>query len=130
MAKTEIPHEEQHDIPDEHHRQRTGGWMPADHRLHKEWLGKQVEHVDQHPKELSPVLKEFQKLIETNARLYMYFTVSSKSVRACRSMLTASGHVRRGSRQEVSDGNLAILVNQTNTRKAIPQGSYWTQADS
>lgn len=48
--------------------------MPADHRLHKEWLQKQVDHVDKTPQKLPPVLEEFKTLIESNARFYMYFT--------------------------------------------------------
>jgi phosphatidylserine decarboxylase len=47
--------------------------MPADHRLHKEWIKKQVDYVDKNPQELPPVLQQFQKLIETNPRLHMYF---------------------------------------------------------
>jgi len=53
---------------------RTGGWMPADHRQHREWLKKQVEHVDAHPQKLPPVLEEFKDLIEKNPRIHMYFT--------------------------------------------------------
>jgi len=74
MPSTDVPHEDNHDIPEKHHRQRTGGWMPADHGLHKKWLGDQIEHVKKNPKPLSPVLKEFQQLIESNSRIYMYFT--------------------------------------------------------
>jgi len=48
--------------------------MPADHRIHKQWLGEQVEHVKQNPQKLNPVLQEFKELIEGNARIYMYFT--------------------------------------------------------
>lgn len=74
MPSTAVPHEVDHDIPEKHHRQRTGGWMPADHGLHKKWLGDQIEHVKKNPKPLSPVLQEFQQLIEKNSRIYMYFT--------------------------------------------------------
>lgn len=48
--------------------------MPADHKLHKEWLGQQVEHARKNPKPLAPVLQEFKDLIESNPRFYMYFT--------------------------------------------------------
>lgn len=48
--------------------------MPADSRVHKEWLNKQVEHVDKNPKELIPVLQEFKTFIETNPRIRMLFT--------------------------------------------------------
>lgn len=53
---------------------RPGAWLPADSRVHKEWLNKQVEHVDQNPKELIPVLQEFRTFIETNPRIRMLFT--------------------------------------------------------
>lgn len=48
--------------------------MPADHRLHREWLSQQVDHVDKHPQTLPPVLEEFKELIEGNSRIHMYFT--------------------------------------------------------
>ena len=48
--------------------------MPADHKLHKEWLGQQVEHAKKNSKPLAPVLQEFKELIESNPRIYMYFT--------------------------------------------------------
>ncbi|KAK8029549.1 hypothetical protein PG993_010840 [Apiospora rasikravindrae] len=80
-------HGDEHEIPHHHrvHRQvplltkanRPGGWMPADHRLHRDWLAKQIKHVeghgDQKPK-LIPVLQEFKEMIEGNARIYMYFS--------------------------------------------------------
>ncbi|RYP05787.1 hypothetical protein DL764_003556 [Monosporascus ibericus] len=71
----------------------------------------QVEHVDKHPKkELIPVLKEFKDLIETNPRIYMYFTEmwdevplkkpyykdptgERKQIRDCRYMLDMLNHV-------------------------------------
>jgi len=54
---------------------RLGAWLPADHRVHREWLGRQIDHVDQNPdQELIPVLKEFKEFIEGNPRIYMYFT--------------------------------------------------------
>ncbi|RYP93552.1 hypothetical protein DL770_000294 [Monosporascus sp. CRB-9-2] len=68
-------HGDEHEIPQEHHVHRKGAWLPADHRVQHEWMKTQVEHVDKHPKkELIPVLKEFKDLIETNPRIYMYFT--------------------------------------------------------
>ncbi|KAK5018443.1 hypothetical protein LTR16_001501, partial [Cryomyces antarcticus] len=62
------------DIPTEHHVQRNphlGKWLPSDHRVHKDWLGGVVEHVDNNSKELHPVLKEFKDLIEGNTRIYL-----------------------------------------------------------
>lgn len=53
---------------------RTGGWLPTDHRVHKEWLGRVIEHVDNNPKELQPVIQEFKEMIEGETRLYMLFT--------------------------------------------------------
>lgn len=53
---------------------RVGNWLPQDHRVHKEWLGGIVDHVDQNPKDLHPVLKEFKELIEGNTRIYLLFS--------------------------------------------------------
>lgn len=50
---------------------RVGDWLPGDHRVHKEWLGGIIEHVEKNPKDLHPVLEEFKTLIETNTRVYM-----------------------------------------------------------
>ncbi|KAF2773414.1 hypothetical protein EJ03DRAFT_265080 [Teratosphaeria nubilosa] len=66
-------HGDHHDIPHEHKVHRPGAWLPADHRIQKEWLGKQIEHADKNPKELVPVLQEFKDFIEMNPRIYMYF---------------------------------------------------------
>lgn len=49
-------------------------------------MKKTVEHVDDHPKELIPVLKEFQDLIEGDSAIYkhvnaMYEEVPNKKVR-------------------------------------------------
>ncbi|KAG9784277.1 hypothetical protein KCU88_g2856, partial [Aureobasidium melanogenum] len=60
-------------IPKEHHMHRTGEWLPHDHRAHKEWLGGVIDYVDQNPKELHPVLREFQELIENNTRVWLLF---------------------------------------------------------
>ena len=54
---------------------RHGAWLPADHRVHRKWLGQAVSHVDANPEEkLIPVLQEFKDFIESNPRIYMYFT--------------------------------------------------------
>jgi phosphatidylserine decarboxylase len=38
-------------------------------------LGRQIDHIDKHgEKELVPVLQEFKEFIESNPRIYMYFT--------------------------------------------------------
>lgn len=41
--------------------------------MHKEWLGGVIDHVDNSPKDLHPVLKEFKDLIEGNTRIYLLF---------------------------------------------------------
>lgn len=53
---------------------RTGGWLPADHRIQKEWLDGVAKHVDENPKEWAPVIKEFQSMIQNDTGLYMLFT--------------------------------------------------------
>ncbi|KXL47171.1 hypothetical protein M433DRAFT_103946 [Acidomyces richmondensis BFW] len=68
-----VQHGEGQDIPKEHHVHRTGGWLPADHRIHREWLDKQIKDAKENPKELAPVLQEFKAFIEGNSRIYMYF---------------------------------------------------------
>ncbi|CAK4029987.1 Phosphatidylserine decarboxylase proenzyme 3 [Lecanosticta acicola] len=62
-----------HDIPAEHKIVKAGAWLPADSRIHREWLGRQVEHADKNPKDLLPILKEFKEFIEGNTRIYMLF---------------------------------------------------------
>jgi len=83
-----------HDIPDHHRVHRTGHWLPTDHRsksptlppppnhnshpsppVHREWLNSHISDLDglSAPEPLSPILKDFQDLIESNARIYMYF---------------------------------------------------------
>ncbi|KAK5661786.1 hypothetical protein OQA88_9887 [Cercophora sp. LCS_1] len=48
--------------------------MSTDHRVHKEWLRRHVEHVDSHSAQpLNPALEEFKNLIESNTRIYMLF---------------------------------------------------------
>ncbi|KAF2168696.1 hypothetical protein M409DRAFT_21437 [Zasmidium cellare ATCC 36951] len=66
-------HGDHHDIPHEHHVDKAGAWLPADHRIHQEWLSGQVEHAKQNRKELLPVLKEFKDFIESDTRIYMLF---------------------------------------------------------
>ncbi|KAJ9145338.1 Phosphatidylserine decarboxylase family protein [Pleurostoma richardsiae] len=50
-----------------------GQWLPEDSNIHREWLKRTIKHVDENPKELIPVLKEFKEFIEGNSRVYMYF---------------------------------------------------------
>jgi phosphatidylserine decarboxylase len=45
--------------------------MPKDHRVHQEWLCGVINHVQDNPTDLHPVLKEFKDLIEQNTRVYL-----------------------------------------------------------
>lgn len=58
-------------IPQEHHMQHTGGWLPRDHRVQRQWFEDVVAHVDQNPKDYHPVIKDFKALIEGDTSLYM-----------------------------------------------------------
>ncbi|KAH7305912.1 Phophatidylserine decarboxylase-domain-containing protein [Stachybotrys elegans] len=66
-------HGDEHHIPDHYKIHKPGAWLPRDHRVHREYLDRITRHVDNHPKELAPVLQEFKQFIETNPRIYMYF---------------------------------------------------------
>ena len=66
-------HGDEHHIPDEHRIVRPGAWLPADHRIHSEWLGRQIDDAAKNRKELVPCLKEFKAFIEGDPRIYMYF---------------------------------------------------------
>ncbi|KAI0403368.1 Phophatidylserine decarboxylase-domain-containing protein [Xylaria palmicola] len=62
------------DIPEEHKMRHLGSWLPSDHRVQREWLGKRVAHVDGHPPaRLTPAVQAFKELIEGDTRIYMYF---------------------------------------------------------
>ncbi|KAL7933852.1 Phophatidylserine decarboxylase domain-containing protein [Trichoderma chlorosporum] len=68
-------HGDHHDIPRQWRIHKPGAWLPADHRVHREYLRRVTEHVDKNPEEkLTPALQEFKELIEGNTRIYMYFT--------------------------------------------------------
>ncbi|KFG81958.1 hypothetical protein MANI_026375 [Metarhizium anisopliae] len=67
-------HGDHHDIPSEYRIHRPGAWLPADHRVHRQYLSDVTRHIDSHPKQpLTPALEEFRQLIEGNSRIYMYF---------------------------------------------------------
>ena len=53
---------------------RTGKWLPQDHRVHRAWLGDVIDHVDQNPKNLNPVLQDFKKMIQSDTRLHLLFS--------------------------------------------------------
>ena len=90
---------------------RPGNWLPADHRLHKAWLDETIQHVEQNPKDLHPVIQEFKKLIEENTRIYLLVNsmfeevpskkpysqdpVGHKQVKDYRHMLELFNHILR-----------------------------------
>lgn len=60
---------------------QTGHWLSQDKRHHHKFLNDTIEHVDANPKELHPVLKEFQQMVEGDSRLYMLFELMFSQVR-------------------------------------------------
>ncbi|OAA43566.1 phosphatidylserine decarboxylase family protein [Cordyceps fumosorosea ARSEF 2679] len=93
---------------------RPGAWLPADHRIHQQYLSEVIDAVDARPATdaddgLTPALREFRDLIENNARVYMYFTqmfdevpqktpylrdpAGHKQVRDYEHMLRVLGHI-------------------------------------
>lgn len=57
-------------------KKRPGAWLPADHRIHRQYLAEVIDSVDSGRTAtggLTPALQEFKELIEGNARVYMYF---------------------------------------------------------
>ncbi|GAP92768.1 putative phosphatidylserine decarboxylase family protein [Rosellinia necatrix] len=71
-------HGDEADIPPEHKMEHVGSWLPNDHRVQHDWMARHVAHVDVdaqrgRPRELIPVIREFRDLIESDARVYMYF---------------------------------------------------------
>ncbi|KAH8810923.1 Phophatidylserine decarboxylase-domain-containing protein [Xylogone sp. PMI_703] len=69
-----VQHGDHHEIPDHLRIHKPGAWLPADHRVHQEFLRRVTEHVDQNPKKLAPAIQEFKDFIEGNSRVYMFFT--------------------------------------------------------
>ncbi|KAK4192314.1 Phophatidylserine decarboxylase-domain-containing protein [Podospora australis] len=69
-------HGDHHDIPDHERVKKPGSWLPTDHRIHRAWLSRVVEHVDKKggDQKLVPALQEFKDKIYESPRLYMYFT--------------------------------------------------------
>lgn len=58
-----------------------GQWMSQDKRHHHAFIDQTVKHVDNNPKELLPVIKEFRDMVEGDSRLYMLFTSMFDQVR-------------------------------------------------
>lgn len=59
------------EVPDEHHKPVTGEWLPQDHRQHQKWLSGISDHVDENPKEIHGVLKEFKTMVQSSSKLTM-----------------------------------------------------------
>jgi phosphatidylserine decarboxylase len=51
-----------------------GKWLPQDPEVTRKWLGKLIDHVDNHPKDFLPVIVEFQEFIESDPVLVYLFT--------------------------------------------------------
>ncbi|KOS17012.1 Phosphatidylserine decarboxylase proenzyme 3 [Escovopsis weberi] len=105
-----VQHGDHHYIPERFRVHKPGSWMPADHRVHREWLDRITRHVDDHPAEaLTPAMAEFRDLIETEPRVFMYFTqmfaeipqkrpyfrdpTGSKQIRDYKHMLAVLNHI-------------------------------------
>lgn len=67
-------HGDHHDIPADKKKVKAGAWLPADHRIHEEWLDRQIDHAKKEKKPLNPVLQEFKEFVENNTRVRMLFT--------------------------------------------------------
>ncbi|WVO22797.1 phosphatidylserine decarboxylase [Cryptococcus decagattii] len=67
-------------VPDEHRIHRLTDWSSPDRRHHHKFLNDTVEYVDQHPKPLHPVLKDFQDVVEKSTRLSMLFDVMFQQI--------------------------------------------------
>ena len=55
---------------------RLGGWLPQDHNVLETWLAKKIASVTHRSRmriALSPVIQDFQTLIETNPQVWMGF---------------------------------------------------------
>ena len=53
---------------------RLGGWLPSDRSVLNEWLKKTIEEAEKKAAPFQPVVKEFQKMIESDPVMHMYFT--------------------------------------------------------
>lgn len=52
---------------------RVGAWLPSDQRTLNIWLASLKKEADANPKPQQPVIEEFQRLIESDPEIYMYF---------------------------------------------------------
>jgi len=53
---------------------RVGEWLPSDHAFLTRWLEAMIEKTNAEPKPLHPVIADFQKLIESDAEIFMLFS--------------------------------------------------------
>ncbi|UNI22491.1 Phosphatidylserine decarboxylase [Purpureocillium takamizusanense] len=69
-----VQHGDAHAIPREYRVYKPGAWLPADHRIHREYLRRVNVHVESNKdEELTPAIAEFKRFIESTPRVYMYF---------------------------------------------------------
>src|SRR3974390_2086914 len=52
---------------------RVGEWLPSDHAFLVRWLDAMIQRTHSEPRDLHPVLAEFQHLIEADAEIFMLF---------------------------------------------------------
>ena len=54
-----------------HH--RVGGWLPQNHNALATWIDRRTAQCDAEPVPFLPAIRDFQKLIEGDAEIYMGF---------------------------------------------------------
>lgn len=85
--------------------------MPKDHRVHQEWLSGVINHVQENPTDLQPVLKEFKDLIEQNTRVYLLVQSMFQQVPNKHPYnKDPTGHVNRIKDYEVGSSNAQFLL--------------------
>ncbi|WWC92078.1 phosphatidylserine decarboxylase [Kwoniella dendrophila CBS 6074] len=67
-------------VPKEHHRHTVGHWHSQDKRHHHKFLNDTVEHVDNNPKPLHPILQEFKEVVDKSTRLTMLFALMFEQI--------------------------------------------------
>ncbi|KAK5994146.1 L-tryptophan decarboxylase [Cladobotryum mycophilum] len=76
-----VQHGDDHEIPENLRIYKPGAWLPADHRVHREFLRRVTSHADANPRQqLSPAIQEFKDLIEADPRFYMLFTLMFEEI--------------------------------------------------
>jgi phosphatidylserine decarboxylase len=53
---------------------RVGAWLPSDHAFLSRWIESMIEKSAAEPKPLHPVITDFQRLIESDAEIFMLFS--------------------------------------------------------